>query len=225
MADPDVRRRFLDERRAICRQRFDTLHAPVYDERWGSYLNPTHEQFVRRTVAELPAGARVLDAACGTGKYWPILLGAGLVVVGVDQSQAMIDVAGRKHPDVLTHRLALQDLAASDLTGFDAVLCVDALENVGPEDWPGVVAGLRGALAPGGTAYLTVELPDDNDQPEEPGRADARLVEGEVLVDEAYHFYPAVSDATAMLRAGGFRVDAQTEGDGYAHLLLTAAGP
>lgn len=41
----------------------------------------------------------VLDAACGTGKYWPMLLGAGLRVMGVDQSQAMLDVATRKHPE------------------------------------------------------------------------------------------------------------------------------
>jgi ubiquinone/menaquinone biosynthesis C-methylase UbiE len=89
---PADRRRFLDERREICRQRFDTMHAPVYDDRWGGYVNPTHEACVRTLVASLPAGARVLDAACGTGKYWPTLLAAGLEVVGTDQSQAMLDV-------------------------------------------------------------------------------------------------------------------------------------
>lgn len=145
---PDPRRRFLDERREICRQRFDTIHARVYDERWGGYLNPTHERCVRSLVAHLPAGARVLDAGCGTGKYWPILLDAGLAVVGTDQSRAMLAVATRTHPDVATHVIALQDLAAHDLTGFDALLCVDVIENVGPEDWPGVVAGLHGALRP-----------------------------------------------------------------------------
>jgi cyclopropane fatty-acyl-phospholipid synthase-like methyltransferase len=223
MADPEVRRRFLEERRAICRQRFDTLHAPVYDERWGGYLNATHERCVRRVVTALPAGARVLDAACGTGKYWPILLDADVVVVGVDQSQGMLDVAARKHLDVVTHRVALQDLAATLLTDFDAVLCIDALENVGPEDWPRVVAGLRGVLAPSGTAYVTVELPDDTDAADD-ARGDARLVTGEVLIDGAYHYYPEVGHAAALLGAGGFRIDEQVEGDGYAHFLLTVAG-
>ena len=74
MPDPEVRRRFLDERREICRRRFDTLHAPVYDDRWGRYVNPTHDACLRTLVAALPAGARVLDAACGTGKYWTALL-------------------------------------------------------------------------------------------------------------------------------------------------------
>jgi cyclopropane fatty-acyl-phospholipid synthase-like methyltransferase len=192
----------------------------VYDERWGGYLNPTHERCVRRVVAALPGGARVLDAGCGTGKYWPILLEAGLTVVGVDQSQAMLDVARSKHPDVTTRRIALQDLAASDLTGFDAVLCVDAVENVGPEDWPRVVTGLRAATVDSGAAYVTVELPDDGD--DQPRDARAPLVTGEVLSEGAYHYYPELSAATAMLRAGGFDVEEQLEGDGYAHVLLTA---
>jgi len=67
LPDPEVRRRFLDERREICRRRFDTMHAPVYDDRWGGYVNPTHDACLRTLVAALPAGARFLDAACGTG--------------------------------------------------------------------------------------------------------------------------------------------------------------
>ena len=50
------------------------MHAPVYDDRWGGYVNPTHDACLRTLVAALPAGARVLDAACGTGKYWTALL-------------------------------------------------------------------------------------------------------------------------------------------------------
>ena len=91
-----VRRRFLDERRAICEQRMDTLHAPIYDERWGSYIIPMHRACVEAVLALVPAGGLVLDAACGTGKYWPTLLDAGLQVMGLDQSQAMLaaDVDG-----------------------------------------------------------------------------------------------------------------------------------
>ena len=215
------RRRFLDERREICRQRFDTMHAPVYDDRWGGYVNPTHDACLRRLVAALPAGARVLDAACGTGKYWPTLLEAGLEVVGTDQSQAMLDVAIGKHPEVTVHRVALQDLAAAGPTGFDAVLCIDAMENVGPEDSPGVVVGLRGSLVPDGAAYLTVELPDPA-EPDDQDELDAPLVTGEVVSGGAYHYYPSVADAVTVLREGGFRVDELLEGDGYAHVLLSA---
>jgi hypothetical protein len=216
--DPDQRRRFLDERREICRRRFDTLHAPVYDERWGAYINPTHERCVRSLVSGLPHRAVVLDTACGTGKYWPMLLAAGCTVVGADQSQAMLEVAHAKHPEVVTYRVALQEL---DLTGFDAVLCIDALENVGPEDWPGVVRRLHAAARPGGSAYVTVELLDVEEDTESDA-ADAPLVAGEVLSDGAYHYYPDPDEAARLLREGGFRVEGRTEGDGYAHFLLVA---
>jgi cyclopropane fatty-acyl-phospholipid synthase-like methyltransferase len=224
MADPELRRTFLDERRAICRQRFDTLHAPVYDDRWGGYVNPTHERCLLTLVSHLSPGDRVLDAACGTGKYWPMLLDAGLAVVGTDQSQAMLDVATAKHPEVPTHRVALQDLSRVDLTAFDAALCIDALENVGPEDWPTVAGGLRATLRPGAAAYVTIELPDPDDPEsrDDPAGTAAPLLPGEVLSDGAYHYYPTVSDAAEMLHAVGFTIDEVLEGDGYAHLLMSA---
>ena len=45
--------------------------------------------------------------------------------------------ARRKHPEVPTRVLALQDLAGAEgLRGrVDGLLCVDGLENVAPEDW------------------------------------------------------------------------------------------
>lgn len=117
----------------------------------------------------------------------------------------MLDVAAGKHPEVTTQRVSLQDLAASDLAGFDAVLCIDAMENIGPEDRPRVVAGMRHASVAGGTAYVTVELPDDSDERD---LSDAPLVAGEVLSDGAYHYYPAVPEAAATLRAVGFDIEA-----------------
>lgn len=40
---------------------------------------------------------------------------------------------------------------------FDAVLTIDAMEHIPPEDWPGVLANLRRAARPSGLLYLTVE--------------------------------------------------------------------
>jgi SAM-dependent methyltransferase len=52
-------------------------------------------------------------------------------------------------------RVALQDLPYA--AGFDAVLTVDALENIPPAGWPKVLASLHRAVRPGGVIYLTVE--------------------------------------------------------------------
>jgi SAM-dependent methyltransferase len=209
------RREFLDQRRAITRQRFDELHAPIYDENWG-HVNPSHAAFVDRLIALVPPGGRVLDAACGTGKYWPALLAAGLGVVGVDQSRGMLDRGTAKHPGVETRVLALQELgAATGLHGsFDGLICVDAMEYVGPEDWPVVLAGLRAMLRPGAPAYLTVELP------EEPVPLVEGLEPGEHIAGGGYHYYPTDRAVDAWLAGAGFAVTADEVGDGYRHLLV-----
>ena len=127
---PADRRSFITERRRAAVHRWDTLHSPRYDEDWGA-ISPSQAAFVTRLTTLIRPGGDVLDAACGTGKYWPALVAAGLRVTGVDQSAGMLAQAQRKHPQVLTRVLALQDLAgASDLRGrFDGLLCVDAGER------------------------------------------------------------------------------------------------
>jgi SAM-dependent methyltransferase len=198
--------------------RFDTLHSPHYDENWGT-VNPSHAAFVARLVALARPSGDVLDAACGTGKYWPALLAAGLRVTGLDQSAGMLAQARRKHPRVPTRLLALQDLAgAGDLRArFDALLCVDALENVAPEDWPGAARGLAGALKQGAPAYLTVEVHPGPLPPP----ADPRQVPGELLEDGGYHYYPPRDRVHSWLAAAGFTVTDEQHADGYRHFLLT----
>ena len=109
----------------------DTLHAPIYDERWGSYIIPTHRACVEAVLALVPAGGLVLDAACGTGKYWPTLLDAGLQVMGLDQSQAMLAAAQAKHPSVSVTHAALQNMGASLAGTVDGLICVDGVSTRG----------------------------------------------------------------------------------------------
>jgi hypothetical protein len=118
----------------------------------------------------------------------------------------------------ITHS-ALQDLSASLAVTADGLICVDAMENVGPEDWPAVLHGLASTLRPGSPAYFTVELPED-DITMDSQAVTAPLVEGEVLEDGAYHFYPPIDTARSWLTEHGFIVTSETEGDGYHHFLL-----
>ena len=211
------RRAFLDQRRAVSRRRFDELHSPVYDQNWGGYINPAHAAFTDELARRLGAGAHVLDAACGTGKYWPRLLASGLRVTGADQSAGMLEVARAKGLPVATVEVALQDMAALP-DRFDGLLCVDAMECVGPEDWPMVLNGFRAVLRPGGWAYLSVELPEE--EPPEPAGV---LVRGEVLEGEAYHFYPSREQVRGWLAEAGFATVKEADGDGYWHLLTHIA--
>jgi SAM-dependent methyltransferase len=59
----------------------------------------------------------------------------------------------------LEHK-ALQDLSYD--RDFDAVITVDAMENIPPEDWPLVLANLHRAVRPDGVMYLTVEEVDQS---------------------------------------------------------------
>jgi SAM-dependent methyltransferase len=215
---PADRVAFLAERRALSVQRFDTVHSPHYDQHWGA-ISAAHADFAARLARGVRAGGQVLDAACGTGKYWPALFAAGLRVLGTDQSAGMLGQAGRKHPEVAVRVLALQDLAATaDLAGrFDGLLCVDALECVAPEHWPGVAAGLAGAVRTGAPAYVTVELRGGP----LPAATDPRQVPGEVIEDGGYHYYPSRPQVRQWLDMAGFAVTGQADDGEYWHLLLT----
>ena len=205
----------MAERRAASTHRFDTIHSPRYDENWGA-ISPSHAAFVARLAGLVRQGGAVLDAACGTGKYWPALLAAGLRITGVDQSAGMLAHARRKHPEVPTRVLALQDLATLP-DRFDGLLCVDALEYVAPEEWPVVTAGFARVLVDQAPAYVTVELPDEPLPPP----TDPRQVPGEVTDGGGYHYYPPRDQVRRWLAAAGFTMTDEADADHYWHLLLT----
>jgi ubiquinone/menaquinone biosynthesis C-methylase UbiE len=76
-------------------------------------------------LLELPRGARVLDAPCGTGRLSRRLAAAGLEVTGVDLSAAYLDLARAQPPGpgpgVSYIRGDLRQLPTSG--PFDAVVC------------------------------------------------------------------------------------------------------
>jgi cyclopropane fatty-acyl-phospholipid synthase-like methyltransferase len=73
----------------------------------------------------------------------------------------MLSVAGAKHPEVPTQKVGLQEMDFD--AEFDAVICIDAMEYVFPEDWPRVLRNLRRAVRPGGPVYFTVETIDERE--------------------------------------------------------------
>jgi SAM-dependent methyltransferase len=204
--------------------------ADDYDALWGR-VEPTHAAWVERFLSMLPAGGRVLDAACGTGKYVGMVLGTGRSVVAVDHTAAYLAKVREKFPDASTEKHHLQELPFD--AAFDGVMCVDAMEFVPPEEWPVVLERFRRALRPGGWLYLTIELmtePEVRAATEEARRAGLPVVEGEVIwhdPDPYYHHYPSIAQALAWISEAGFVIEDEREGpweDGYAyhHVLARA---
>jgi SAM-dependent methyltransferase len=233
-APPAERTAWLrDLRRADERQEDDL--AGDFDAQWGE-LDPTHQAFVERFLSRLPSDGWVLDAACGTGKYFPMVLASGRRLLGVDHAGALLANAAAKFPQVPTAKHDLQDLPYRG--EFDGVLCVDAMEFVPPEDWPPVLERFRLALRPGGWLYLTVELaPEDRVRAANQAARQRGLpvVEGEVIwegPDGYYHHYPNMGQVRAWLAGAGFTIDEEAEGpwheEGYAYhhaLARLAARP
>ena len=212
---------WLREIRRLAEERYDTMHAPTYDAYWGITIFPTHERFFKRFLEVCPPQALILDAACGTGKYWPMILESGSKVFGIDQSQAMLERAHTKHPQVPIEKMGLQEMHYEE--AFDAACCIDAMEFVFPEGWPLVLSNLYRAIKPGGYLYFTVELTGEQEL-EKAFAAGKQLgmpvVYGEWAHEGGYHYYPKIEQVREWLRQALFELVDDTVGDFYHHFLV-----
>jgi SAM-dependent methyltransferase len=150
---------WLNERRHLTEEQ-ETLRAPSYDEHWGA-IAPLHRRCFERFLSLCPRGGHLLDAACGTGKYWPLILASGRTVFGIDQSQGALLRAQEKFPNVPSQKVGLQEMDYH--AAFSGAVCMDALEMMCPEDWPLVMRNLYRAIAPKGYVYFTVERARESD--------------------------------------------------------------
>jgi SAM-dependent methyltransferase len=222
------REAWLRNLRRANEQQEDAL-AGDFDTHWGQ-IEPTHRAFVERFLSRLPPDGRVLDAACGTGKYFRMVLTSGRRPLGVDHAGAYLVIAAAKFPQVPTDKHDLQELPYQG--EFDGVMCVDAMEFVPPEEWPVVLERFRRALRWGGWLYLTVELAREEQvraANQAARRAGLPVLDGEVIWDEPdgyYHHYPSMRQVRAWLADTGFAITEEAEGpwhaEGYAyhHLLV-----
>lgn len=162
----------------------------------------------RFCAALVPAGARVLDAGCGTGRVMIRLAELGYDCVGVDLDASMLAVARKQAPGLPWFQTDLAEFEPARLGitgGFDLVV---AAGNIFPLLAPGteaaVVKHLSAALRPGGLLVAGFGL-DEAHLPVAPGLTlsdydDCCAASGLTLVD---HF--ATWDA-APYDGGGYAV-------------------
>ena len=132
---------------------------------WGSMYrnNPRLERFNDRMMdrllglMDLPAGARVLDAGCGTGEHTIRLAKRGFECTGVDLSEPALERARRaagEHKVTARVRFVacgLEDLSRLD-EGFDAVHCRGVLMHI--PRWEDALGQLCKVLRPGGKIVI-----------------------------------------------------------------------
>jgi 2-polyprenyl-3-methyl-5-hydroxy-6-metoxy-1,4-benzoquinol methylase len=217
------RKAWLKETRRVCEEKYNA-YAPLYWDTYGLYCNTTHLQFIREFLAMFPPNSRILDAACGAGRYLPFLMEKGHTVMAVDQSQRMLERLHEKFPLVKYEQIGLQEIAFRE--DFDGIICMDAMENVPPEDWPLVLGNFHRALRPGGLLYFTAETAENLEDVdlqqafEKAQAAGLPVVYGENPGEDVYHYHPTNGQVREAARQAGFKVLKDADGEiWYYHLL------
>jgi SAM-dependent methyltransferase len=123
------------------------------------------EVAVLRALLDLPAGSRLLDVGCGTGRHAVPLARAGLDVTGIDLSPAMLELAEARAREAGVE-LTLLEADARRLPGelgpFDAAICLCegafCLVAAGAEPLAhdrAILAAIHRVLRPGGRLVLS----------------------------------------------------------------------
>lgn len=138
-----VTRRFYDE------------HAEEYVFNTATMLD---EEWLERFAAHLPAAGRVLDVGTAGGRDARWFAARGFDVVGIDNSEKMIELARRSvEPGVSFQVADVRDLKELVSEAFDGVWCSCVLIHLSKRDVPVALAELRRVLRPGGVLYALVK--------------------------------------------------------------------
>lgn len=213
------RNEWIAERLRVCEERMDTLFSEHYDEGWGEMEKP-HQEMVEKLVTLLPVNPYILDAACGTGKYFRILIKNNCKILGIDNSSGMLSQARNKYPEVSVQKGTLQDISFNDT--FDAIICMDAMENVFPEHWPLVLRNFYNSIKNQGYIYFTVEIIPEEELKE---NYEASIKEqlpvkfGEFLENGGYHYYPELSQVRDWIKESKLQIIEEQEQGVYHHFL------
>ncbi|CAN5866701.1 magnesium protoporphyrin IX methyltransferase [soil metagenome] len=88
------------------------------------------------------AGARVLDAGCGTGALAVEAARRGANVLAIDLSQTLVDLARERQPQGLSIEFRAGDMLDPALGRFDFIVGMDSLIHYRTDDAVRVLAGL-----------------------------------------------------------------------------------
>ena len=132
--------------------------AAAYEDNFAPATAPFIQPLL--DAAEITAGSRVLDVACGPGHVAAVAAARGARAQGLDFSAAMVRVARAAHPDIAVTEGDAEALPYPD-GAFDAIVSNFGLHHV-PR--PEVALGEASrVLAPGGHAAFTVwAAPEEN---------------------------------------------------------------
>jgi SAM-dependent methyltransferase len=191
------------------------------------HAHPKGQAYVDRVLAYvdvildgLPAGARVLDLGCGTGR--PIaqhIIARGFQLTGIDESEEMLKIATTVVPEA---ELVRSDMLSIEFEEkFAAAVAWDSIFHVERKHHSAIYRKLAHALEPGGKLLLSV------------GGSDAEDDSGaEGFTSEMYghtFFYSGYSPTVArrLLEEAGFEIEVWELDDpsSRGHIAVVARKP
>jgi 2-polyprenyl-3-methyl-5-hydroxy-6-metoxy-1,4-benzoquinol methylase len=227
--------------------------APLYWVTWGidDSDNATHREYLRKFLGLVAGPGDILSAACGAGRYDGILSEAGHSVLGIDQSVGVLARAREHFPQERFPRLRYEKIGLQEMdfhAAFDGAICMDAMEHICPEDYPGIMRAFREALKPGGMLYFTAEtqetaVEDGEDLAEAYAKARAQglpvvpgevvdemdsaysqsmsqlEVPGEVSHNAVYRFYPGLEQVRGWIEQAGLVIVEEGHGSALHHFI------
>jgi 2-polyprenyl-3-methyl-5-hydroxy-6-metoxy-1,4-benzoquinol methylase len=231
--------------------------APLYWVKWGidDSDNVTHKETLKKFLERVTSQGDILSAACGAGRYDGMLSDAGHSVLGIDQSAGMLARAREHFPPERYLRLRYEKIGLQEMdfhAAFDGAICMDAMEHIPPEDYPGIMRSFREALRPGGKLYFTAEtwataVEDGEELAKAYAKARAQglpVVPGEVVdeMDSAYpqamsqlempaevahnavyRFYPPLEQVREWIEQAGLTILEEGHGSALHHFIVERA--
>ena len=164
-----------------------------YFRLWGQLLSEDHSTKQAAelwSMLDLRAGCRILDAPCGWGRLSRRLALLGANVLGVDQSETLLEVATRNRGELTAERLRYvkHDLRTSlPETGFDVACNIFTSFGYGTtEEDEAIFRTLREAVRPGGRVVVETNHRDMMCAFVARGtKASMRLPDGTLFLDES----------------------------------------
>ncbi|MFH1298422.1 MAG: class I SAM-dependent methyltransferase [Patescibacteria group bacterium] len=102
--------------------------APVYDADPNPHILLEHTDVLALVGAK--RHEKILDAACGTGKYTHEFAQKGAQVIGIDLSKQMLEVARSKYPKIEFLQADLAIKLPFRNQQFDKINCAQALKHI-----------------------------------------------------------------------------------------------
>ena len=108
-------------------------------------------------LERIPAGGRILDAGCGSGRDSKAFLQRGYAVEAFDATAEMVALA-TQHTGLPVRQMTFSDVDTTER--YDGVWCCASLLHVRMQALPEAMEKLAQALKPGGVWYMSFKYGD-----------------------------------------------------------------